>query len=69
MAYISSLDRKRDYSNTIAYAKKEGIAEGIEKGERKKAIELALKFKKMGISIADISKGTGLTVEEIEKLK
>ena len=53
-------------------AKKEGIQTGIEKGkadgERKKAIAIALEFKKMGLPIADIAKGTGLTVEEIEKL-
>ena len=30
---------------------------------------IALEFKKMGIPVADISKGTGLTIEEIEKLK
>jgi len=27
-----------------------------------------MEFKKMGIAIADIAKGTGLSIEEIEKL-
>ena len=30
MAYISSLDRKRDYNNTLAFAKQEAKAEGVE---------------------------------------
>ena len=30
--------------------------------------EIALEFKKMGLPLADIAKGTGLTIEEIEKL-
>ena len=45
-----------------------GIEKGKADGERKKAIAIALEFKKMGLPIADIAKGTGLTVEEIEKL-
>lgn len=47
---------------------KTGIKTGIEKGEREKAIAIALEFKKMGLPLADIAKGTGLTIEEIEKL-
>ena len=39
-----------------------------EKGNKEEAIAIALEFKKMGLPIADIAKGTGLTVEEIEKL-
>ncbi|UZJ64353.1 hypothetical protein OKW96_18550 [Sphingobacterium sp. KU25419] len=46
-----------------------GKAKGFAEGERKKALETALEFKKMGLPIADIAKGTGLTIDEIEKLK
>jgi len=42
---------------------------GIEKGEKKKAIEIAKGLKKDGISIEIISKNTGLTIKEIERLK
>ncbi|MBL1411556.1 RpnC/YadD family protein [Sphingobacterium faecale] len=45
-----------------------GIQTGIEKGKREEAIAIALEFKKMGLPIADIAKGTGLSVEEIAKL-
>ncbi|MFD2903734.1 Rpn family recombination-promoting nuclease/putative transposase [Sphingobacterium anhuiense] len=50
-------------------AEKQGIEKGMEKGEREKAISIALEFKKMGLPVADIAKGTGLSIEEIEKLK
>ncbi|MEN5055721.1 hypothetical protein [Sphingobacterium kitahiroshimense] len=56
-------------------AKKEGIEKGIEKGRLEERAKLkaekrviALEFKKMGLPIADIAKGTGLSVEEVEKL-
>lgn len=60
-------------------AKKEGIAKGRleeraklkvekQKAEHEKAIAVALEFKKMGLPIADIAKGTGLSIEEVEKL-
>jgi DNA repair protein RadC len=53
----------------IEKGKKEGIKEGLEKGARNKAIEIAKGFKKDGIPIEIISKNTGLTKEEIEKIK
>ena len=46
-------------------AKEEGLAEG----EHRKAIETALRFKEMGLPVEQIAKGTGLSIEEIEKLK
>ncbi|MNK14537.1 flagellar assembly protein H [compost metagenome] len=46
----------------------EGKAKGLAEGERKKALETAKAFKEMGLPIADIAKGTGLPVEEVEKL-
>lgn len=46
-----------------------GIQAGIEKGkadgERKKALETASAFKKMGVPITDIAKGTGLSFQVI----
>ncbi|SJN45629.1 hypothetical protein FM120_16800 [Sphingobacterium faecium PCAi_F2.5] len=54
--------------NQLQEAKKAVVIAKAE-GERKKAIETALEFKKMGLPIADIAKGTGLSIDEIEKLK
>jgi predicted transposase/invertase (TIGR01784 family) len=48
---------------------KEAVVIAKAEGERKKALETALEFKKMGLPIADIAKGTGLSIDEIEKLK
>ncbi len=69
MAYISSIDRKRDYNNTIAYAKKEAKAEGRLEGKHEQALETALNLKNMDMPFDKIAKATGLSVEEIELLK
>ena len=45
-----------------------GISLGITQGEHKKAVETAKKFLSMGLSIKQIADGTGLSIEEIEKL-
>ena len=45
-----------------------GRAEGKAEGAYQKACETAKAFKEMGLSIAQIAKGTGLTQEEILKL-
>ncbi|MCY4779651.1 hypothetical protein ORI89_08305 [Sphingobacterium sp. UT-1RO-CII-1] len=45
-----------------------GIKTGMEKGKKEEAIAIALEFKKMGLPIADIAKGTGLSIEEVENL-
>ncbi|MGF7109502.1 Rpn family recombination-promoting nuclease/putative transposase [Treponema pedis] len=52
------------FSKGIAQGRSEGIAQGFSDGVR----ETAAAFKKMGIPIAKIAEGTGLTKEEIEKL-
>ena len=49
-------------------AKEQGITEGIEQGEKNKAISIARNLKKSGIDIKIISKNTGLSIEEIKKL-
>ena len=46
----------------------EGRAEGLMEGERKKSIDIAKKLLAMGLDLDTVSKGTGLTVEQIQKL-
>ncbi len=46
-----------------------GYYEGLEEGIQKEKIEIAKNMYKKGISIATIIECTGLTKEEIEKLK
>lgn len=67
MSYISSLDRKRDYTNTLAYAKKEGQKEAEAKAYAEK-IASARELKKSGVSNEIISKSLGISLEVINKL-
>jgi predicted transposase/invertase (TIGR01784 family) len=62
--YNSNLKAKWDYENSIAYAEERGI----EKGRHEEALNVARKMKEDGIPVAQISKFTTLSFEEIEKL-
>ncbi len=74
--YEGSLKAYRDLKNSIDTAFNEGIALGleraleqsIERGQKKKSIEMAKSMILKGYLIEDISEITGLSVEEIEKL-
>ena len=50
----------------------EGLAEGLKKGkaegEHNAKIETARNFLRLGLSVEQVSKGTGLTIEEIKEL-
>ncbi|WP_028331147.1 Rpn family recombination-promoting nuclease/putative transposase [Brachyspira alvinipulli] len=48
--------------------KEEGKKEGIEQGEKNKAVSIARSLKKSGLDNKFISENTGLTIEEVEKL-
>ena len=52
----------------FSLGRNEGISLGITQGEHKKAVETAKKFLSMGFSIEQVADGTGLSIEEIEKL-
>ena len=52
----------------ISQGIEQGISKGIEQGAYQKALETAAAFKRLGIDSAKIAAGTGLTLEEIEKL-
>ena len=74
--YISSEASKmayRDIKNSVDTAKREGIAEGMEKGMEldmnQKALDIARNMLADGIDINLIMKYSGLTQEQIEKLK
>ena len=72
-SYEDSLKYYRDLKNSLDTARKEGIQEGMEKGiieGIEKGIEkVAANALKMGKSMAEIMELTGLTREQIEKLK
>ena len=60
--------REEGRNEGIAIGEERGISLGITQGEHKKAVETAKKFLSMGLSIKQIADGTGLSIEEIEKL-
>ena len=68
--YETDIAVQRAEEREIAFA--EGIERGIERGFSEGSYqtkrETAVAFKRLGIDIAKIAEGTGLSVEEIEKL-
>ena len=50
----------------------DGVKKGIEQGEaigrHAEALEIAKNFKKLGVALEDIAKGTGLSIEELKVL-
>ena len=62
-----------DIRNSVDTAKREGIAEGMEKGMElgmnQKALDIARNMLADGVDIILIMKYSGLTQEQIEKLK
>ena len=61
-------DGMRDVNTKIAVAEKKAEARGEARGEMKKGREVAKNLKALGVDPTVISKGTGLSVSEIEKL-
>ncbi len=53
----------------IEIGREEGREEGREQGRLESSLQSAINFLKMGLSIEDISKGTGLSMEKINELK
>ena len=71
--YEASKMAYRDIKNSIDTAKQEGLAEGMEKGIEKgmnqKAQDIARNMLADGVDIDLIMKYSGLTQEQIDKLK
>ena len=63
---------ERDRISAIAAGRREGleqgIAEGIAQGVAQTRIDNARKFLSMGISLEQVAKGTGLSLDEVKKL-
>ena len=67
--YETSKMAYRSIKNSVDTAKREGIAEGMEKGMNQKALDIARNMLADGVDINLIMKYSGLTQEQIEKLK
>ena len=68
MAEAKSEAREEGIKYGIAIGEKAGEERGISMGVQQAKLETAKKFLTMGLSIEQVADGTGLSVEEIEKL-
>ena len=63
----------RDTHNQIEYAKEtaleEGIAKGRAEGREERNLEVAINFLQLGTPCEIVAKATGLSLEEVAKLK
>ena len=63
----------RDTHNQIEYAKEtgleEGLAKGREEGREERNLEVAINLLQLGTPCEIVAKATGLSVEEVTKLK
>ena len=60
--------RRAGFQQGMTQGVAQGMRQGEARGSRQKALETAAAFKRLGIDIAKIAEGTGLSCEEIEKL-
>ena len=58
----------RDIKNSIDTAKEEGRKEGREEGVAKEKLATVKRLLGMGLTQEQVAKGTGLSIEEIERL-
>ena len=69
--------REQDVVNQLYYAKEEGLAEGrkegreegLAEGKTEERLEIAKKMLEMGLSVEQITEATGLSEEDVLKLK
>ena len=67
--YETSKMAYRDIKNSVDTAKREGLAEGMEKGMNQRSLDIARNVLADGVDLNLIMKYSGLTQELIEKLK
>lgn len=69
--YLYEMRKKAllDERSRIDWAKEQGIKEGIEKGLERGIKQVAKNMLDEGLDLSTIAKATGLTVEELQKLK
>ena len=72
--YVKLFDKEENYKELIrntelAAAHEDGVKQGIARGSKEKALEMAKKCLGKEMNIETISELTGLSIEEIENLK
>lgn len=71
MSYEFSYEEYLSYEDSLKYYRdlKNSLDTAREEGKEERTVELVLNFLENGISVEIISKSTGLSVVEIEKIK
>ena len=59
----------RDTNNQIEYAKETGLEEGLAKGREEERKAIAINLIQLGTPCEIVAKATGLSLEEVAKLK
>ena len=59
---------EKAFENGFSAGEERGISIGLSQGVQQAKLETAKKFLAMGLSVEQVADGTGLSVEEIEKL-
>ena len=63
------MNTERDTYNQIEYARESGREEGRAEGVKQNSFDIAKRMLEKGIDIETISELTGLTAEEVSRLK
>ena len=71
--YITAMNTERDTYNQIEYAREtgreEGREEGLKEGRGEERLKIAMNLIRVGASCEIISQATGLSAEEVSRLK
>ena len=62
-------DLKNSLDTALRQGRAEGHAKGLEEGRAKEKMEMAKKLKSLGVDVKTIMKASGLTEEQIERLR
>jgi len=68
-AYESREAELHDQMTRLKSAREEGVKEGLKEGLKEATIKNAKNFLLMGLDSEMVAKGTGLSVEEVEKIR
>lgn len=68
-AYETSVNEQRDHMAILEAAENKGHKQGSEEGEKNRSREIALAMLKENLPVEQVSKLTGLTIEEINSSK
>ncbi len=71
--YIKAMNTERDTYNQIEYAREtgreEGREEGLKEGRGEERLKIAMNLIRVGTSCEIITQATGLSAEEVSRLK